>query len=153
MRAWVRNCVVLASCGVLACLGEVQSHEYATLAEAESEGAVRQGWLPSGLPADTRQIRLTYDLDTNATLIRLVSTSFAEMRTLGEAPIEWINPDVIRPPNLLRTRWWPAALRQPGPPYQLLRVVDQRLGGWEGGAAFVFGAVRADTLYLWRPIP
>lgn len=61
------RCASLLAGVVLLSLGSCDraSSSYATLADARKDRLFERGWLPDILPASTRQIRISNDLDTN----------------------------------------------------------------------------------------
>lgn len=111
----MRNAAVIAAL-LLAAAGcrdiDVVTESYATLAEAAADGAVEQGWLPPGLPAGTREIRIAYDPDSSR---RWGLFNFpAGERPALEAAIEpaeiSLDGHTCNPPR--RIEWWPPLLRR-----------------------------------------
>jgi len=90
---------------------DVITESYATLAEATAAGAVDRGWLPRGLPAGTRELRIAHDLDSNR---RWGLFNFPEAE--GEALRALIGSEIsfdgltCSPPR--RIEWWPVLLRE-----------------------------------------
>jgi hypothetical protein len=91
---------------------DVVTESYATLAEAISAGAVARGWLPAGLPAGTRDLRLAHDLDTSRRwgLFNFDPSDADALRALLGAGLS-IQGIVCDPPP--RIEWWPVLLRGP----------------------------------------
>ena len=90
---------------------DIVTETYATLAEARSAGAVERGWLPGGLPAGTRDLRVAHDLDSNRRwgLFNFPQAEGDALRALIASEISF-NGLTCTPPR--RIEWWPVLLRQ-----------------------------------------
>jgi len=90
---------------------DVRTEAYATLAEAQAAGAVDRGWLPRGLPAGTRDLRVAYDLDSNRRwgLFDFPPHEGETLRALTGSEIS-LDGLECHPPG--RIEWWPILLRQ-----------------------------------------
>ena len=99
--------LLLAGCRNL----DVITESYATLAEAQASGAVDRGWLPRGLPAGTRELRVAHDLDSNRRwgLFNFPEAEGAALRALIESEISF-DGLTCSPPR--RIEWWPVLLRE-----------------------------------------
>jgi hypothetical protein len=90
---------------------DVVTASYATLAEAEAEGAVERGWVPPGLPPGTHELREAHDLDSNRRwgLFSFPPEESGALRALlspDETPLADVSCDIPR-----RIEWWPVLLR------------------------------------------
>jgi hypothetical protein len=99
--------VVAAACHDL----QVVTNTYATLAEAQSSGAIERGWIPALLPAGAHDIREAHDQAQSRRRWGLFSfrpDDDAALRgRLGpEISFEGVGTDA--PP---RIEWWPVLLR------------------------------------------
>lgn len=124
---------------------DVVTGTYATLQEAEAEGAVAQGWIPRGLPPGSRELREAHDLDSDR---RWGLFNFPQEET--EALRGLLGKEIAvaglrcRPPR--RIEWWPLVLREDLDPAQVgatgLRVYAAREGdlifavNWSQGRAY-----------------
>jgi hypothetical protein len=99
--------VVLSGCRNV----DVITESYATLAEAQAAGAVDRGWLPKGLPPDTRELRVAHDLDSNRRwgLFNFPPAEVDALRRLLGAELSFDGLS-CRPPR--RIEWWPVLLRE-----------------------------------------
>jgi hypothetical protein len=90
---------------------DVVTEAYATLAEAQTAGAVDHGWLPRGLPPGTRELRLAHDLDSNRRwgLFDFPPDQGDALRALVGAEISFEGL-TCNPPR--RIEWWPVLLRE-----------------------------------------
>ncbi len=90
---------------------DVVTASYATLAEAEAAGAVREGWLPAGLPPGTYEIREAHDPRSPRRwgLFNFPPDEEHAMRGLigAERPFAGLQAN---PPR--RIEWWPVLLRR-----------------------------------------
>jgi hypothetical protein len=83
---------------------ETRDTSYETLARAVSDGAVERGWVPAWLPASARDIHLTYDLDTNESML---SVRYRQ-EDAWAPPSECSSVDRNTvPPAPFSRRWWP----------------------------------------------
>ena len=107
--------LMVAGCGGVGLAGcrnlDVITESYATLAEAQAAGAVDRGWLPGGLPAGTRELRIAHDLDSNRRwgLFDFPPAEGEALRQLLGAEISFDGLS-CRPPA--RIEWWPVLLRE-----------------------------------------
>jgi hypothetical protein len=90
---------------------DVVTEAYATLAEAQSAGAVDRGWLPRGLPPGTRELRLAHDLDSHRRwgLFEFPPDEGDALRALLGTEISF-DGLTCNPPR--RIEWWPRLLRE-----------------------------------------
>ena len=90
---------------------DVVTEAYATLAEAQSAGAIDRGWMPRGLPPGTGEIRVAHDLDSNRRwgLFNFPTSEGDALRALiaGEISFDGLT---CNPPR--RIEWWPILLRE-----------------------------------------
>lgn len=107
--------VGVAATALLATAGcrdlEVVTASYATLKEAEEEGALERGWIPRGLPPGAHDIREAHDLDTNrhwGLFSFPVKESDALKRLLEPTELS-LEGHVCDAPR--RIEWWPVLLR------------------------------------------
>jgi hypothetical protein len=98
--------LIVAACRNL----DVVTESYATLAEANAAGATDRGWLPKGLPAGARDIRIAHDLDTTRRW-GLFNFPRAESETLRAVLVQELSlaGQTCNPPR--RIEWWPVLLR------------------------------------------
>jgi hypothetical protein len=107
--------LLVAACagvGLTGCRNlDVITESYATLAEAQSAGAIERGWLPRGLPPGTRELRLAHDLDSNRRwgLFNFPPEEGDALRRILAAEISFAGLS-CRPPR--RIEWWPILLRE-----------------------------------------
>ena len=103
---------VLAVSALAACADiSSQTHSFGTLAEAEKAGVVASGWLPSGLPPGTRELRVAYvpDGPQQWGLFNFPPGERAALEAMlqpDEIPLDSLRLEV---PG--RLEWWPVALR------------------------------------------
>jgi len=132
-------------------LVEFQARNYATYAEAQSDGAVERGWLAGFVPASALRIREVHSADTRAQWLVFdlpagatgTMTSGMEPITLAEARRTGVN------------RPWRAG---PGWPAELGRMItvaprdSERLGLFRtGDGAFCLAVDRAENrTFAWR---
>ena len=120
---------LLTACGDL----DVVTESYATLEEAVADGAVERGWLPSGLPPGTRDIREAHDLDTSRRwgLFNFDQADVDDLRAVLGAELS-VQAVVCDPPR--RIEWWPVLLRGPLDDAQIkatsLRAYGASQGDW-----------------------
>jgi hypothetical protein len=90
---------------------DVVTESYATLAEAQAAGAVDRGWLPRGLPAGSRELRLAHDLDSSRRwgLFDFPAAEGDALKRLIGAEISF-DGLTCNPPR--RIEWWPVLLRE-----------------------------------------
>jgi hypothetical protein len=124
---------------------DVVTGTYATLQEAEAEGAVKNGWIPAGLPPGSRELREAHDLDSSRRwgLFNFPKEDAPALRSLlgDELPVEGLR---CRPPR--RIEWWPLVLREELDPAKVgatgLRLYTARRGdlvfavNWNQGRAY-----------------
>jgi hypothetical protein len=89
----------------------VVTEAYATLGEAQTAGAVDQGWLPRGLPSGTRELRVAHDQDSHRRwgLFDFPLDEGDALRALLGAEISF-DGLTCNPPR--RIEWWPILLRE-----------------------------------------
>ncbi len=112
-RSAVVHAAILASAAALFGCAEINSQTYAfaTLAEARQAGAISKGWVPEGLPASSRDIRVA-QLPGTAQHWGIINFSGADegaLRALlqpSEVPLTGERCDM---PG--RIEWWPGLLR------------------------------------------
>lgn len=136
---------------LLACLAcsdlQVVTATYATLEEAEAAGAVRQGWVPVGLPPGTYEIREAHDPRSPRRwgLFNFPPGEGAALRALlgPERPFDGLRPD---PPR--RIEWWPVLLRRE---LDQERIASTGLRAYESGAGDLVFAVNwtQGRAYYW----
>ena len=99
-------CLAFSACGNL----NVVTETYATLAEAEAHGAVSRGWLPRGLPAGSRELRVAHDADSSRRW-GLFNFPPSEAEALRAILGPEISLDGMRCSPPRRIEWWPVLLR------------------------------------------
>jgi hypothetical protein len=95
--------VILAAVLAMGC-GETRDAAYEDIAQAVRDGAVQRGWVPTWLPKSSREIHLTYNLDTNASMLSL---RYSKQEN-------WVPPSqcsnigrITLPPPPFSRNWWP----------------------------------------------
>jgi hypothetical protein len=90
---------------------DVVTDAYATLAEAQAEGAIARGWVPRTVPPSSRELRVAHDLDSKRRwgLFNFPPADGEALRALlgPEIPFDGLN---CSPPA--RIEWWPILLRE-----------------------------------------
>jgi hypothetical protein len=142
---------------VIACR-EIRDAHYPTLADASAAHAITQGWIPTGLPSDARDIRLRWDIETNATWLAFTTDSAAGVDSLGGARLEARQPKDLHYADFSRAELWPTALTrggQGGLANSALRFyrVMERSRSPTGTPHILYVAVDAEhwRVFLWRP--
>jgi hypothetical protein len=109
-RAWIALGVLLVSAAACRDI-DVITGSYASLQEAEAEGAIRSGWIPRGLPPGSRELREAHDLDSNRRwgLFNFPSDEADVLRGLVGDELE-VAGLRCTPPR--RIEWWPLVLRE-----------------------------------------
>lgn len=93
--------MLLTGCNLF---GEQVSAEYRDYAEMEKAEMVEKGWVPPFIPASARNIRLLYNVDTNAVMLGFgFETSDQEAMTSACTPA---TADTIVEPTM-EADWWP----------------------------------------------
>lgn len=88
-----------------------QTYSFATLAEAREAGAVAKGWIPEGLPAGSREIRVA-EVPGSSQHWVIINFPQAEADALmALLQPEEISLDGLRCEMPRRIEWWPAILR------------------------------------------
>jgi hypothetical protein len=101
-----RPTVLLALLFLFAC-SEVLERTYKTRTEAEYDGAIAAGWVPSWLPQNAIEIREAHTIDTNASMVRFnypkeqeVKVPHSCSRIAGSTA----------PPAPFERAWWPGSV-------------------------------------------
>jgi hypothetical protein len=103
--------VVILATSVLAGAGcrETLEKRYSSLAEAERDGAIARGWIPSWVSSSATEIAEVHNLDTNNQLLMF---TFGEYRTEGFVDAcSAVDGGGVSLPGRVPVRWWPQNLR------------------------------------------
>ncbi len=138
--------------------GEVRDAHYGTLEAARAADAVNQGWIPAGLPADARDIRLRWDIETNQTWLAFTTDSAASLDSLAGARLEALEPKHVHYPDFSQAKWWPKALTRggqgdlAGSTLRLYRMIERGLSPADSPHN-LYVAVDAEhsRVFVWRP--
>lgn len=134
-----------------ACEGvESQTNAFATLAEAGQAGAIKEGWIPDGLPAGSHDIREGHVPGTEKRwgLFEYPPSEEGGLRGLLEP--EEISADGLPCDVPARIEWWPLMLRGPLNGPRLAATGTRVYRSRNGGLLFAvnWGQGRA---YYWSP--
>ena len=134
---------ILLSALLVVCFGckEVQELHFDNLDRAKEAHMVEKGWLPSALPADTRQIRLKEDID-----IASVYGSFISEKT-GDLQRECSERTEFRLPKN-GPRWFPQELREANT-FADLRIEGYQLLSCDRGEFTIAFRPSGGTAYFW----
>jgi hypothetical protein len=143
--AWIALALAFPACGDV----DIVTDSYATLPEAISAGAVARGWLPAGLPAGSRDLRLAHDLDTNRRwgLFNFERSDTEVLRALLGRELS-IQGMVCDPPR--RIEWWPVALRGPLDEVQVRATGIRAYQARDGDLAFLVNWNQSRAYYCTR---
>ena len=86
--------------------GEVQEKHFDTFAKAKEANMVENGWLPSVLPVDTKQVRLLGDIDVASVYGSFVSETMGDLQVGCSQTTDLFHPPRNGP------SWFPRALRE-----------------------------------------
>jgi hypothetical protein len=129
--------------------GETTDSYYSSLGAARSEGALARGWLPAFLPASAVAIHERHDGDWSATLLAFRFDPADPF--LASAPCLAVSEaEIVPPPRLGRTPWWPRALlgaRRGG--FRLFRCRDARPPAPPREAWLAVDVARGEC-FFWR---
>ncbi|HEX5475527.1 MAG TPA: hypothetical protein VFX12_12780 [Vicinamibacterales bacterium] len=89
----------------------VQIGIYATMQEARSEGAVKNGWVPDGLPAESTDLREGHTSDGRWGTFSFPPAKSDAVKALVDSSEMQANPPACDPPG--RLEFWPRLLRTP----------------------------------------
>jgi hypothetical protein len=144
-RVWLLLLILSAGCDYR----DVVTESYATLAEAEKAGAIARGWIPSGLPPSTHELREAHNSETNRKwgLFNFAPDDGAALRQRlqpEEVSVAGMRCDIPH-----RIEWWPVLLRGSLDPDQVkasgLQAFRHRDGNlivlvnWPQGRAYYWG--------------
>jgi hypothetical protein len=101
-----RRAVLLALLFLFAC-SESFERTYKTRTEAEYDGAIAAGWVPSWLPQDAMEIREAHTLDTHAVMVRF---SYPKERELKVPHSCSRIASSTAPPAPFERAWWPESV-------------------------------------------
>jgi hypothetical protein len=148
--------VLLVALALVGC--DCRAVSYSTLDAAKADGAVRRGWIPEFVPASARDIRMSYDLDTNEIWLRFAISPDAIGSMLSvckeDRPRHWAAYPRV---PCSGWRWWPSALTRgaentPESTFDTIYWCERSpRGGWmsrTGGFIVVDSA--ASTAYYWE---
>lgn len=146
-----RRGTVVAAVLALAACSETLEERFSSMADAKAQGMVARGWIPSGLPADGRDVRVRWNIDTN--LVRgMVTVPVAELASLGKG-MAVPDEDAVLPFHdqwSLTPSWWPRELNPPRPAGEMVAE------GWSlfivnGRQRQYVAVLRAESkLYFWN---
>lgn len=99
--------LVVASCRN----ADVVTASYANLDEAQNAGAVREGWMPAGLPSGAYDIRAAHDASGSRRwgLFSFPPDQASALQRLLETDETSLTGEVCDAPG--RIEWWPIVLR------------------------------------------
>lgn len=100
---YVLSVVALSLLG--GCAVEVLDARYATLRDAEKDGAIARGWIPAWLPRSASNIDESHDLDTNVSVLRAAFESGESWDAPSSCSV--IRAEDAKDPAIHRA-WWPA---------------------------------------------
>jgi hypothetical protein len=145
--------VLLALLFLFAC-SEAVERTYRTRTEAEYDGAIAAGWVPSWLPQDAMEIREAHAIDTNAVMVRFSHPKEREV----EVPHSCSRiAGSTAPPAPFERAWWPESVpehegtveryvyHQCGELYVALLQSEGEGFVWSGMRAFRVGAWSAEN--------
>jgi hypothetical protein len=98
--------LLLALLLLVAC-SETFERTYKTRTEAEYDGAIAAGWVPSWLPQDAMQIREAHRIDTNAVMVRF---SYPKERGVKVPQSCARISGSTAPPAPFKRAWWPESV-------------------------------------------
>jgi hypothetical protein len=103
--------LVVTASFLAACSDRIDNN-YRTLADAERDGAIDRGWLPSILPASTRNIRESHNIDTNEVWcsFELSNVSPEEESAFRAALTKMTHGERLRNLRVSGVAWWPREL-------------------------------------------
>ena len=128
---------------------DVVTASYTTLEEAEAAGAIREGWLPAGLPPGTYEIREAHDPRSVRRwgLFNFPPVEESALRALlgPERPFAGLHGNAPR-----RIEWWPVLLRRE---LDQERIAPTGLRAYESREGNLVFAVhwRQGRAYYWTP--
>lgn len=102
-------CVGLA-CILAACPGDRRESFYPALADADKDGAITRGWIPTFLPGSSRTIHELHAISpsTEWCTFEFVPTDSQGLRKVLKS-VDALPPSVSRVPSP-RVSWWPTVL-------------------------------------------
>jgi len=98
---------VLVATVLLCSCNEMFESRYANKAEADRDGAISRGWIPSWLPASATDIREIHDIDTNETWLKFAAME-ADLLALATQCSAIPGAPKRLPPQI--RSWWPGDL-------------------------------------------
>jgi hypothetical protein len=113
---------VALTCVLVGCLDDdVKESFYASLADAERDGAMDRGWIPDFLPASAHNIRERHHVSGGETwcAFDMDPVDWQRFRERLEQHSVARQVKRVRPP---RVSWWPAALTNELDPSQIARA-------------------------------
>jgi hypothetical protein len=146
----VEAAVVLAAC-VLGCSGiNSQTYSFATLEEARQAGAIAHGWLPSGLPPGTHDIREAHVPGTPQRwgIINFPPGEADTLRALLVADEFSLDGQHCDAPA--RIEWWPLMLRGQIDAVRLHKTGVRAYKSKQGDLLFAVNW-KQGRAYYWRP--
>ena len=146
----VRLALAIPCCLAIAGCSDVSEKCFPSLADREAQGMVARGWIPAGLPRSTKDVRVRWDIDTNAVRGRGQVPMGDVAALVGElAPLQ----DAATPPFWLRglvtPSWWPDELRPPGSGAELERKGWKLFTASPESRAYVALRTASGELYFW----
>jgi hypothetical protein len=128
---------------------DVITEAYATLAEAQTAGAVDRGWLPRGLPPGTRELRVAHDLNSDRRwgLFDFPPDEGDRLRALLGEEIS-VDGLTANPPR--RIEWWPVLLREQLDGERIKATGVRGYAAKEGGLVFAVNWAQGRAYYWSR---
>ena len=148
--AVVRVCALAIVMAISGCRDvDVVTETYATLAEAQTAGAVDRGWLPRGLPPGTRELRVAHDLDSPRRwgLFDFPPDEGDRLRALLGEEIAF-DGLTANPPR--RIEWWPVLLREQLDGERIKATGVRGYAAKEGGLVFAVNWPQGRAYYWSR---
>ena len=101
----MRHLVAIVTLLVLGgCVDDIVDASYATLTDAEKEGAIARGWIPAWLPRSASRIDESHNLDTNVSILRVTFDSGEPWDVPSSCSL--IRAEDAEAPAI-RKGWWP----------------------------------------------
>ena len=127
---------------LLSCSDTIEE-EYRNIKEAEKDGAIIRGWIPSWLPKSTSEIKEVHDLDINSSILAFI---FDPNETWDiENNCKRIDASEVPKPSIKR-KWWPGTV----PPGNFVTPAHS-FYSCEDGGAYLAVAYKHGLGYFWRP--
>jgi hypothetical protein len=127
-----------------------ESDVYATLAEAQADGAVDAGWVPAGLPPGTTDLRTGHAPDgSHWGLFAFPPDQAAALRALLGSEITDGEPPACDPPG--RFEWWPRLLRSPMDAQKIRSAGLHTFRAADGRRTFVVNWGQGKAYYWHQP--